>query len=126
MRSSDQNPNGINITVSVKTTLLSKSKDIMMNEKADTLIDDYLFYAFVRLNAPNGIPEFWIIPSKIVAPVIKKSYEIWLKTPARNGSTHNETPMRKMYLEAYYTFPKDWIEQLKPFKGNIESLIELK
>lgn len=53
-----QNPNRVNMTVSVKTTHSSKAKSIMMNEKADILIDDYLFYAFVRLNAPEGIPDF--------------------------------------------------------------------
>ncbi|KKM72704.1 hypothetical protein LCGC14_1417760 [marine sediment metagenome] len=29
-----------------------------MNKKAEKLIDESLFYAFVRLNAPDGVPEF--------------------------------------------------------------------
>ncbi len=45
-----QNPNGINITVSVKTTYSSESKEIIMNKKAETIKDESLFYAFVRLN----------------------------------------------------------------------------
>ena len=117
-----QNPSGVNITISVKTTYSNKSKFILMNKKAEELIDDYLYYAFVRLNMPDGIPEFWIVPSKDIVEVIKKAYKIWLKTPARNGSAHNETSMRSFYLEAHYTFPEDWVEQLKLFKGNMESL----
>ena len=117
-----KNPNGTNMTISVKTTYSNKSKFILINEKAEELIDDYLYYAFVRLNMPDGIPEFWIVPSKVIVEIIKKAYKIWLKTPARNGSAHNETSMRSFYLEAHYTFPKDWETQLEGFKSNIESL----
>lgn len=119
-----QNPNGINLVVSVKTTYSNKSKFILMNEKAETLIDESLFYAFVRLNAPDGIPEFWIVPSTVVAPVIKEAYKIWLETPAKNGSVHNETSMRGFFLGSHCTFPDDWQEQLNFFKGNIRMLEE--
>ena len=63
-----QNPDSMNLVISVKTTYSNKSKFILMNEKAEKLIDKNLFYAFVRLNAPDGVPEFWIVPSTIVAP----------------------------------------------------------
>jgi len=121
-----QNPHGMNLVVSVKTTYSDKSKFILMNEKADTLSDESLFYAFVRLNAPDGVPEFWIVPSMVVAPVIKESYKIWLETPARNSSAHNETSMRGFYLIQRDNFPDDWKEQLESFKSNIKSLEELK
>ena len=117
-----QNPQGENLTVSVKTTYSNESKFLLMNEKHETLIDESLFYAFVRLNMPDGVPEFWIIPSTIVAPVIKKAYKIWLETPARNGSAHNKTSMRDLYLGVRYNFPDDWAEQLKGFKSNVKSL----
>lgn len=117
-----QNPKGKNLTISVKTTYSDKSKFLIMNEKAEKLIDDSLFYAFVRLNMPDGVPEFWIVPSTIVAPVIKESYEIYLKTPKRDGSTHKDTPMREFYLIPRPNFPKDWEEQLEVFKSNIISL----
>lgn len=117
-----QNPQGENLTISVKTTYLKVNKFLLMGKKAETLIDDNLFYAFVRLNMPDDVPEFWIVPSNIVASVIKKSHEIHLETPKKDGSAHKDVPMRMFHLKAYYTFPKDWEEQLKGFKSNVKSL----
>ncbi len=120
-----QNPNGTNITISVKTTRLKTSKSFVMGKKADTLMDEHLFYAFVRLNLPDGIPDFWIVPSKVVAPIIKRGHEIWLATPAKSGAAHKETSMRIFHLEEHPLFPKNWEKQLTHFKSNIESLKEL-
>ena len=117
-----QNPQGKNLTVSVKSTYLKVNKFLWINKKAETLINESLFYAFVRLNAPDGVPEFWIVPSTIVAPVIKDSYEIYLKTPKRDGSAHKDISQREFYLIQRPNFPDDWEEQLEGFKGNIESL----
>lgn len=117
-----QNPKGINITISVKTRYSSKAKDIVLNKKVETLIDESLFYAFVRLNMPDGVPEFWIVPSTIVAPVIKEAYKIWKDTPGRGGKPHGDTNMRTLELRANPLFPDDWEEQLKGFKGNIDLL----
>jgi len=119
-----QNPFGTNLVVSVKTTYLKVNKFILMNQKAETLKKEDLFYAFVRLNMPEGEPEFWIVPSFTVAPVIKESCEIYMKTPKKNGSAHKETKMREFYLIPRPNFPDDWEEQLKFFKGNIRMLEE--
>jgi len=119
-----KNPNGTNITVSVKTRYSSKAKDIIMSKKAETMIDESLFYAFVRLNAPDAVPEFWIVPSNVVAKVIKTSYKIWKDTPRKDGKPHGDTDMRTIELRASPLFPKNWVEQLELFKGNIESLKE--
>jgi len=117
-----QNPSGVNMVISVKTTYLKVNKFILMNKKAETLIDENLFYAFVRLNMPDDVPEFWIVPASTVASVIKESYKIYLKTPKRDGSAHKETQIREFYLIPRPNFPDDWEEQLKSFKSNTESL----
>ena len=116
------NPSGTPMVISVKTTYFNVNKFILMNEKADELIGDHLYYAFVRLNAPDGVPEFWIASSKIVAPVIKESHLIWMKRTAKDGTPHKENPMRNFYLTSRYSFPEDWEKQLEHFKSNIESL----
>ncbi|MBA7581745.1 hypothetical protein ES708_23656 [subsurface metagenome] len=118
-----QNPQGKNLTISVKTTYSDKSKFLIMNEKAEKLIDDSLFYAFVRLNMPDGVPEFWIVPSTIVAPVIKREHEIHMKKTYKSGKPHKESPMRNFYLQGQSNYPDDWEEQLKGFKSNVKSLI---
>ena len=117
-----QNPNGINITVSVKTRYPSKAKDILLSKKAETLIDENLFYAFVRLNMPDGVPEFWIIPSNFVASIVKKAYKSWKETPGRDGKSHKDTNMRTFELRAGQFYPDNWEKQLEQFKSNIESL----
>ncbi len=118
-----QNPQGENLTVSVKTTYSNESKFLIMNKKAETLIDKSLFYAFVRLNMPDGVPEFWIVPSTIVAPVIKREHEIHMKKTYKSGKPHKESPMRNFYLQGQSNYPDDWEEQLKGFKSNVKSLI---
>ncbi len=121
-----QNPNGINLVVSVKTRYSSKAIDFLLSKKAEILTDVNMFYAFVRLNAPDGIPEFWIIPSKVVAEVVKTSYKIWKDTPGKDGKPHRDTKMRTLELRASPFFPEDWKKQLESFKSNIKSLEELK
>lgn len=121
-----QNPNGINITVSVKTRYSNKAKDIILSKKAETLIDESLFYALVRLNMPDGEPEFWIVPSNVVAEVVKTSYKIWKDAPRKDGKPHKDTKMRTLELRASPLYPDDWEEQLKSFKSNVKSLEELK
>ena len=76
----------------------------VIEKKAEEMIDESLFYAFVRLNMPDGIPEFWIVPSSVVATVIKKSQKIYMETPKKDGSRHKETKIREFHLETYYTF----------------------
>ena len=117
-----QNPSGINMTVSVKTTYSNKSKEIIMNKKAEKIIDESLFYAFVRLNMPVGVPEYWIAPSSVVATAMINSDKVWMSKPKRDGSPHKETPMRLFALKTHRLYPDDWEEQLEHFKGNIELL----
>ena len=117
-----KSPDGKLLTVSVKTRYSNKSIDIPMNKKAETLTDKSLFYAFVRLNMPDGEPEFWIVPSHIVAKAMVDSDKIWMDKPKRDGSAHKESPLRLFALGTHRLYPEDWEEQLKGFKGNIELL----
>ena len=117
-----QNPKGKNLVVSVKTTYLDINKFLLMNEKAEILIDKNLFYAFVRLNMPDGEPEFWIVPSGVVASVIKESHKIYLETPKRDGTEHKDTKIREFHLTSRDNFPNDWEKQLEGFKSNLEFL----
>ncbi len=121
-----QNPSGVNMIISIKTTFKETSRSFIMGKKADELAEDDLFYAFVRLNGLGGIPDFWIIPSKIVAPVIKEAHKIHVETAGKNGKMHKDTNMRLLRLHDHFKFPEDWAKQLEGFKGNINLLIDFK
>ena len=98
-----RNTKGIDILVSsedashsaclqVKTSY-GKSTRWVLNFKAENYYADNLFYCFVNLN--NGkTPDFFIVPSKIVADTIRNYYKEWLNTPGRKGQKHKENPMR--------------------------------
>lgn len=119
-----KNPYGMNMVVSVKTTYSNESKEILMNKKAEKLKEEDLFYAFVRLNMPEGEPEFWIVPSLIVANAMVDSDKVWMDKPKRDGSAHKETPLRLFALGAHRLYPDDWEKQLEFYKSNIRILEE--
>ena len=51
-------------------------------------------YIFVSLNELD-IPEYHIVPSKVVSETVKKSHQEWLNTPGKRGQKHNDKPIRK-------------------------------
>jgi hypothetical protein len=65
-----------------------------MNVKHESITDSDLFYCFVNLGEDN--PQVYVVPSKVVAKVIKKGHQTWLETPGSKGQKHNETDMRRI------------------------------
>ena len=51
-----------------------------------------LFYAFVRLNdlKKDAAPEYWIFPSKLVAPYIEEGHKIWKSRKGVDGQKHKD------------------------------------
>ena len=43
----------------------------------------------------GGKPDFFVVPSKVVADYIKKGHQRWLGTPGRKGQKHKDTTMRQ-------------------------------
>lgn len=83
------------IAIQVKTTGYNRKK-WTLSKKSEDLKGDNIFYVFVSLNN-LGIPEYHIVPSKIVADTIKAHHKIWLETPGKWGQKHNENNMREFY-----------------------------
>ena len=79
----------------------------MLNEKAEDYYANNLFYVFVNLKGQSQRPDFFIVPSKVVARYIKRSHKKWLKKPSKSGKKHKDTPLRKFvdkkraYLERW-------------------------
>ena len=75
----------------------------MLNKKAEEYFAKNLFYVFVNLNNDKQNPDYFIVPTKIVADYCKKSHSEWLKTPGRDGQKHKDTSMRKFNdLDEFY------------------------
>lgn len=52
--------------IQVKTNQINKSEWIL-NEKSEKIIDENIYYIFVNLKKVEELPEFYIVPSKVVA-----------------------------------------------------------
>jgi hypothetical protein len=78
----------------------------LLNQKAEEYFADNLFYIFVNLKRENERPDFYIVPSEIVANSIKVRHQEWLITPGKYGQEHKDSPMRNFrgteeYLERW-------------------------
>ena len=78
--------------IQVKTTG-SKSKKWTLTAKNENLVGDNIIYVFVALNKLET-PSFHIVPSKIVAKEVRESHQKWLKTPNKDGGTHQDNNLR--------------------------------
>jgi len=70
-----------------------KTKEWLLDKKAESYFSDNLFYIFINLNKGEK-PDFFIVPSKVVANYVKESHQRWLITPGRKGQEHKDTTMR--------------------------------
>jgi hypothetical protein len=83
-------------TVSIQVKASSSlSRSWILNEKAEDYFSDNFFYIFINLNKANTYPEFFIVPSKVVAEYCKKGHSNWLGVISKNGQKHKDTLMRK-------------------------------
>ena len=91
-----------------------------MKEKHEKLISENLFYCFVDL---QDNPVVYVLPSKVVAAVLKEAHNIWLNTPGKNGQKHKETLMRRLLPDYRKTlkskdqilenYSNGWLEKYK-------------
>ena len=78
--------------IQVKTTGY-RQKKWTLSKKNEDLQGDNIVYFFVSLNEMD-VPEYHIVPSKIVAETIKRSHQEWLSTPGKHGQPHNDNTIR--------------------------------
>jgi hypothetical protein len=70
-----------------------------MSSKHERIVRDLLFYCFVDFGPPgifDQIPVCWIVPSGIVARVLKITYDAWLAMPGARGQPHNPSDFRRL------------------------------
>ncbi len=81
------------VNIQVKSSQ-GKSRRWLLNKRAETYHARDLFYVFVNLRGEMDRPEFFIVPSKVVAKFVKEGYAEWRATPGRNWQKRNDTCMR--------------------------------
>jgi hypothetical protein len=81
------------VGIQVKTSQHRKA-EWLLNKKAETLVDEDLFYVFVRLNGLD-MPNYHVVPSAVVAEHTHRTHKAWLLRPRRDGQPHKDNPNRK-------------------------------
>jgi hypothetical protein len=82
------------VAIQVKTRR-QKARTWMLDQKVEDYYADNLFYVFVTLNDLKQPPDYFIVPSIVVAKYVKTTHQEWLDTPGRGGIKHNDTSVRK-------------------------------
>lgn len=84
--------------IQVKTRRdIGSDKGWHMRKKHEDIVSPTLFYCFVDIGKKESDPPItFIVPSKVVASVLKESHKLWLDTPGKNGVSHNDHDMRRL------------------------------
>jgi hypothetical protein len=85
----------ITATLQVKTSTAGLNRGWPMNAKHETIEHGPAFYAFVDLKPLPHAPVTYIVPSRVVAHVVRESHERWLATLGKEGRPHVDNPIRK-------------------------------
>jgi hypothetical protein len=83
-----------NLGIQVKTNQINKSEWVL-NEKCEKLNDKNIFYVFVNLKSIDFLPEYYIVPSKVVAKYTSTNHKKWLSEKGKKGQQRNDSTMRK-------------------------------
>jgi len=84
------------VSIQVKTTKES-NRVWIVDKKAEDFYSPNHFYVFVMLNSQDVKPDFFIVPSKVVAKFVKEDHQKWLKGKSKTGKTRKDSSMRKFH-----------------------------
>lgn len=90
----------------VKTTSTRKLS-WSLKDKNELINEQNVFYVFVHLNNLEQ-PDYYIVPSSVVADTITNDHKKWLETPGRKGQKHKDNKMRKFNLETSNVYKGKW------------------
>ncbi len=94
------------LSIQVKTSSGSKPNWILAN-KSEEVRGRTHFYVFVLLSQAGRRPDFYVVPSKIVADFISKSHKQWLAGTRRDGTPRRDTAMRQ-FSDSSMKFLERW------------------
>ncbi len=81
------------VGIQVKTNQ-GRRKAWLLSKKSEEFYEDNLIYIFTNLNGLNELPDYYVVPSKVVADQVKTSHKEWLITPGKKGQSHKDTSLR--------------------------------
>ncbi|NCD03967.1 MAG: hypothetical protein EOM00_13440 [Clostridia bacterium] len=114
-------PSGNTYKVSVKTRY-DEIYNFPLNIKNESLEADDFFYAFVILKKFENTPDFWIIPSKRVAEVLKNTSKRYFLTKKKDGGDRNDVGLRKLDFKVptqkKKLYDDGWEEELTMYYKN--------
>jgi len=91
------------VSIQVKTSAAEQRKRFtgswILTKKHENILSDNLFYIFVDLNEGDKKPDFYIVPSKVVADYVRTTHQNWLKKPSKKGKKHKDTDMRLFEID---------------------------
>ena len=120
-------PKGRAIKLSIKAQRLETSIAFPLSEKDEQGASNDFYYVFIRLNEFKKEPDFWVIPSKVVCPVLKTSHAKWFGGKGKNGRIRNNSSLRKLPLivsgSLIELYPEKWQDDLKKYYKNLKQLI---
>ena len=85
------------IALQVKTNHTDK-KTWTLSQKNETLVGENLYYVLVCLNGSDA-PEYYVVPSALVAESVRRSHEEFLCGTNKDGSKPTDTSIRKFSFE---------------------------
>jgi hypothetical protein len=67
-----------------------------MKAKHESVVSDTLFYAFVDFGTTlTSLPVSFIVPSRVVADVLRRAHALWLATPGKQGQQREDGDFRR-------------------------------
>jgi hypothetical protein len=92
-----------------------------MKAKHEGILGERLFYCFVDFGSTTeDRPVVHVLPSGLVAEVLKKSHQVWLATPGKKGQPHKDGPMRRLlpdyariFGDGENPYPLGWLDQFR-------------
>lgn len=103
-----------------------------MGKKHESIQSSNLFYAFVDFGKTlTDHPTCYVVPSAVVADVIKRSHQAWLSAPGKKGQQRKDSEFRRFLPDYEKTgvmigCGSGWLDQYREewsVLGNTKSLV---
>jgi hypothetical protein len=94
------------VSIQVKTSSGSAPK-WMLTQKSESFSADNHFYVFVLLREVGVRPDFYIVPSQVVAEYVATSHRQWLAGKKADGGPRKDSAMRN-FRDANQQYKEAW------------------